>query len=94
MEKKQMQESRPWKDEMLVLLRQMQSMIGEGKTFRLTEVYYYCEPTLRNTHPKNKNTGPKIRQTLQVLRNEGLIEFLGNGTYRLVSKEKREMNHQ
>jgi type II restriction enzyme len=33
-------------------------------------------------HPQNRNIEAKIRQQLQMLRDHGLIEFLGNGRYR------------
>jgi hypothetical protein len=31
-----------------------------------------------------KNTEPKIRQQLQVLRDLNLLEFFGSGSYRLI----------
>ena len=34
-------------------------------------------------YPANQNVRPKIRQQLQVLRDQGYIEFLGQGRYRL-----------
>jgi type II restriction enzyme len=39
--------------------------------------------TLAKLHPANRNIRPKIRQQLQVLRDMGLVEFLGGGEYRL-----------
>jgi type II restriction enzyme len=35
-------------------------------------------------HPDNRHVRDKIRQQLQVLRNLGLVEFLGRGRYRSV----------
>jgi len=52
------------------------------KEFSLVDVYT-LEPELSKLHPANRNVRPKIRQQLQVLRNLGLLEFLGSGTYRL-----------
>ena len=36
---------------------------------------------LQKKYPWNHNIRPKIRQQLQVLRDRGLISFLGNGQY-------------
>lgn len=52
--------------------------------FTLAEVYA-AEPELRDLYPGNQNVRPKIRQQLQVLRDQGFIEFLGRGAYRLRS---------
>jgi hypothetical protein len=37
---------------------------------------------LEDLHPANRHVRDKIRQQLQVLRDLGLIEFLGRGGYR------------
>lgn len=43
--------------------------------------------TLRRAYPMNKNINAKVRQTLQRLRDQNVIAFLGPGTYRrLVSR--------
>ncbi|MDP9110890.1 MAG: hypothetical protein M3M96_04595, partial [Candidatus Eremiobacteraeota bacterium] len=39
------------------------------------------EDELSRQYPNNKHVGPKIRQTLQLLRDQGLIRFDGNGRY-------------
>ena len=39
---------------------------------------------LQARHPQNNNIRPKIRQQLQVLRDKGVIEFLGRGLYRKI----------
>lgn len=49
--------------------------------FSLNEVYAF-EAMLQAKHPQNQNVKPKIRQQLQILRDRGFIEFLGNGYYR------------
>lgn len=49
--------------------------------FSLEDMYSF-EPELQNKHPENHNVKPKIRQQLQLLRDRGFIEFLGNGMYR------------
>lgn len=50
--------------------------------FSLREVYD-AEGDLQMAHPNNRNVRPKMRQQLQVLRDIGLIEFTGRGTYRV-----------
>jgi hypothetical protein len=37
---------------------------------------------LMRLHPANRNVQAKIRQQLQVLRDLGHLDFLGNGSYR------------
>ena len=51
--------------------------------FSLAQIYQF-ESMLEIKHPGNHNIRPKIRQQLQVLRDRGIIEFLGNGKYRKV----------
>ena len=51
--------------------------------FNLAAVYGHAG-ALAKLHPKNFHVRDKIRQQLQVLRNLGIIEFLGGGDYRLV----------
>ncbi len=43
---------------------------------------YRLEPILARKFPQNANIRPKIRQTLQYLRDLGLLEFIGRGEYR------------
>ncbi len=49
--------------------------------FTLQDVYAYGG-VLAAKHPANNNVRPKIRQQLQVLRDKGVIEFVGRGRYR------------
>ena len=56
--------------------------VQQGEEFELTDVYAF-EDRLADLYPDNDHVRAKIRQQLQVLRDEGLIEFLGNGEYRL-----------
>ena len=51
------------------------------ETFSLDDIYLF-EQELQARHPQNHNIRPKIRQQLQVLRDKGFIEFLGDGYYR------------
>lgn len=48
--------------------------------FDLDDVYSF-ENQLSIMHPNNHNVKAKIRQQLQILRDKGFIEFLGNGKY-------------
>ena len=52
-------------------------------SFSLADMYTFAE-FLHNKHPKNNNIHAKIRQQLQLLRDKGVIEFLGGGRYRLL----------
>jgi type II restriction enzyme len=69
-------EARGWTLDVLNVVR------GLGRReFTLAEVYAQ-EAALARLHPENRNVRPKIRQQLQVLRDLGLVEFLGHGRYR------------
>ena len=48
---------------------------------------YGFEARLGALYPGNNNVRAKIRQQLQVLRDAGLVAFLGGGRYRLVRRE-------
>jgi len=49
--------------------------------FNLKQVYAFADE-LQGKHPDNNHVKDKIRQQLQVLRDKGIIEFLGRGYYR------------
>jgi type II restriction enzyme len=53
------------------------------ETFTLDEVYRF-EEQLKLKHPDNQFIKDKIRQQLQVLRDKGIIEFVGRGVYRKI----------
>jgi type II restriction enzyme len=50
--------------------------------FSLQAVYAHAD-VLAKLHPANRHVRDKIRQQLQVLRDLGLLTFLGDGSYRL-----------
>lgn len=52
-----------------------------GSCFTLDEVYQF-EKDLQIKHPDNRFIKDKIRQQLQILRDKGIIEFLGRGKYK------------
>jgi type II restriction enzyme len=56
-------------------------LIGRG-AFTLDDVYAF-EGRLARVYPGNNNVRPKIRQQLQVLRDQGYLDFVGRGRYRL-----------
>jgi len=56
-------------------------LIGRA-AFTLDDVYAH-EDRLRRLYPANNNIKPKIRQQIQVLRDQGYLEFVGRGRYRL-----------
>lgn len=70
-------ELRGWTADVLKIVR----ALGK-KEFRLEEVYGF-EGELRSLHPLNAHIRPKIRQQLQLLRDRGVLEFKGNGLYKL-----------
>jgi type II restriction enzyme len=53
------------------------------RQFSLGEVYAHAD-SLSRLHPKNRHVRDKIRQQLQVLRDLGLLEFMGGGRYRIL----------
>lgn len=69
-------EQRGWTLDVLNIVRSF----GAGR-FSLADVYAY-EEALSRLHPRNRHVRDKIRQQLQVLRDLGFVEFLGNGQYR------------
>jgi len=68
--------NRGWSIELLGLIENISSEI-----FSIKDVYKF-EKDLQQKFPKNRFVKEKIRQQLQVLRDRGVIEFLGNGIYK------------
>ena len=56
---------------------------ANGPEFTLADIYAF-ENTLGALHPENNNVRPKIRQQLQVLRDAGLLQFVGRGHYNII----------
>ncbi|MDZ4722359.1 MAG: DpnI domain-containing protein [candidate division Zixibacteria bacterium] len=50
--------------------------------FSLSDIYEF-EGFLTERHPNNRFIKDKLRQQLQILRDNGYLQFLGNGKYRL-----------
>lgn len=72
-------EARGW----LVEVMKCVETIGRPE-FNLDDVYAY-EKRLSQIYPDNHNVRPKIRQQLQVLRDNGYLQFVSRGSYRLTS---------
>jgi len=71
-------EGRGWMADVLNVVMQIKKQV-----FCLRDVYNYV-PYLKSLHPNNNNIEAKIRQQLQVLRDNRIIEFLGKGVYRKI----------
>jgi len=67
---------RGWTLDVLNLLRSLRK-----QSFTLADAYA-LETHLAALHSANRHVRPKIRQQLQVLRDLGLLDFLGDGNYR------------
>ena len=55
----------------------------ENTVFNLEQMYKF-EEILFIKHPENHHVKDKIRQQLQMLRENGVIEFVGRGWYRKI----------
>ena len=56
----------------------------ENKDFTLDQIYRF-EELLAEKHPDNHHVKDKIRQQLQMLRDNGIIESTGRGHYRKIN---------
>lgn len=72
------------------LLDIMQCIDGLQKNVFLLKDVYAFEAELSQRHPENRHIKDKIRQQLQILRDRGYLEFLGNGEYALVGSDLNE----
>jgi len=70
-------EKRGWTLDVLNVVRSLNK-----SEFTLSEAYAF-DVSLAALHPNNAHIRAKIRQQLQVLRDLGLLNFLGDGCYRL-----------
>lgn len=68
-------EKRGWTLDVLNVVRSL-----EKEEFSLREIYDRAD-ALAQLHPQNRHVHDKIRQQLQVLRDLGLLTFLGHGSY-------------
>ncbi len=71
-------ERRGWTLDVLQVVQSLGKM-----EFTLADVYAHAG-SLAKLHPNNRHVRPKIRQQLQILRDDfGLVEFTTPGNYRL-----------
>jgi type II restriction enzyme len=56
----------------------------KSETFNLDEIYRF-EHKLKTKYPNNNFIKDKIRQQLQLLRDKGIIEFVGRGKYKKIN---------
>lgn len=71
-------ESRGWLIDVLNCVNKINDI-----EFTLEEMYKFAS-ALQKKHPENHNVEAKIRQQLQILRDKGIVDFLGNGHYRKI----------
>jgi len=75
-----------WTDDIVQILRIMRLSVGDQ--FTLAEVYS-SEVILKQLYPKNNTIKAKIRQQLQILQDNGYLEFVNNnGLYVLIKALK------
>ncbi len=73
------EESKGWLLDVLSCIQKI-----DKDTFTLDDVYLY-EHILSTLHPNNNNVQAKIRQQLQLLRDENKLIFVdNNGTYKKI----------
>lgn len=68
-------ESRGWTADVLACVRRL-----DQRMFSLEDIYRF-EDELSKLHPRNRHVKAKVRQQLQVLRDRGIVKFLGGGNY-------------
>lgn len=66
-----------WKDDVKMVIQNKWSV---GQMFTLDDVYQF-RGQFAKSHPNNGHVTDKIRQTLQYLRDDGIIEFVDNNGY-------------
>lgn len=69
-----------WTDDIQSILTLMK--LSSGDEFTLESVYR-SENILEFLHPDNNHIRAKIRQQLQILRDYGIIQFIGRGKYKM-----------
>lgn len=70
-------DTKGWLNDVITCVREL-----DKEFFSLEELYCFT-PRLKELHPQNEHIEAKIRQQLQILRDNSIIEFLGRGKYRL-----------
>ena len=70
-------DTKGWLNDVLICVREL-----DKTQFTLQEMYDFV-PKLEQLYPDNKHVPDKIRQQLQILRDNGIIEFKERGVYRI-----------
>ena len=71
-----------WTADILSCIYILETETG-STTFTLQEFYKRFEQELASWYPENQHIQPKIRQQLQILRDQKIVTFLGKGRYRI-----------
>jgi 5-methylcytosine-specific restriction protein B len=69
-----------WRD---LTLSEIERRWQPGDVFTRTEWLEHSMPAFRNNFPDNNTLSESAQRVLQDLRDDGLVEFLGRGTYRV-----------
>ena len=78
-----------WKSEVCLIIKQICPI---GEMFNLYDIYKHKEQ-LQNLYPNNNHIEDKIRQTLQYLRDDEIIEFIdNNGEYKRIKQYRKIQN--
>ncbi|MGE0793706.1 MAG: hypothetical protein AB7V77_06010 [Candidatus Woesearchaeota archaeon] len=70
-------EFRGWTSDVLKIVQE------QGTEFSLKELYKY-EKYFKELHPSNNNVQAKLRQQLQILRDNKVIRFKAKGIYEII----------
>jgi len=70
-------ELRGWTSDVLKIVQEQRDV------FNLTDIYCH-EKYFKKLHPENNNIRAKIRQQLQILRDNNLVKFKGKGIYEVI----------
>lgn len=66
-----------WKDNVRTVIQNNWSV---GESFTLNDIYNF-KNEFSGTYPDNEHVEEKIRQTLQYLRDDGILEFINNNGF-------------
>ncbi len=58
-----------------------------GREFNSKELFEVCRSEAKQKYENNENPDAALRRELQKLRDKGVVEFLGNGVYRVIKKQ-------
>ena len=82
-----------WKSLLRSHLIEYANTTGQSK-ISLSEIQESLLPTLEQRFPDNQNLDAALRRTLQELRDDGFIEFLGDGEYKVTSHSSSSLQDE